>query len=66
MGTPEHNQSLSEQRAWAVVAFLRQNLGDRHRLRVGYRGAAQPAQTDPTFNRRVELTFVYSPPTEPL
>jgi len=66
MGTPEHNQSLSEQRAWAVVAFLRQNLGDRHRLRVGYRGAAQPAQTDPTFNRRVELTFIYSPPTEPL
>ncbi|HAN47217.1 MAG TPA: hypothetical protein DCQ32_11840, partial [Cyanobacteria bacterium UBA8156] len=58
-GAQAHNQSLSEQRAWAVVSFLRQNLSDRHRLQIGHRGAAQPAQADPAFNRRVELTFGY-------
>ncbi|MGQ9865147.1 MAG: OmpA family protein [Pseudanabaenaceae cyanobacterium] len=59
--SPTHHQSLSEQRAWAVIAFLRQNLGDRHRLRIGYRGTDQPVHKDPAFNRRVELTFHYRP-----
>ncbi|NJK59756.1 MAG: OmpA family protein [Oscillatoriales cyanobacterium SM2_1_8] len=57
-GNATHNDSLAEQRAWAVVAWLRPNLSDRHRLQIGGQGDRQPVHADPAFNRRVELTFV--------
>jgi outer membrane protein OmpA-like peptidoglycan-associated protein len=62
IGTDENNQTLSENRAEAVAAFLAAQGVDRKRLAVKGYGASKPIASNDTDggrqqNRRVEFTI---------
>ena len=62
-GTPEHNQSLSEQRAQRVVDYLVNRGIDTNRLKAAGYGELQPRadnelEEGKALNRRTELKIL--------
>lgn len=68
-GPAEHNQDLSQRRADAAAAYLRERLGETVQITViGHGSKVERGDGDdygPSGERRVEITYALAPPPQP-